>query len=185
MRQSVYLALLCAAASSAFAAGPDISKDDTTAERLLKTPVVKLSPGDVAPPPTMASPVQNDPAAAERGMKYFAAFNCVGCHAPNGGGGMGPSLSIRPYIYGSEPANIFLTVYQGRPNGMPAWGQMLPADTIWDLAAYVQNLSAAPNTGWGSTVSPNSPRVQQVSAGVVSTDKPWGHTQPFKKGQKP
>ena len=36
---------------------------------------------------------ENDAQAVERGMKYFTAFNCVGCHAANGGGGMGPALS--------------------------------------------------------------------------------------------
>jgi cytochrome c oxidase cbb3-type subunit 3 len=180
---------LCATLSGLAVSGvlilPSAANDAATAEKLLQTPVSHLSPGDVAPPPPVPSPRQNDPAAAQRGMNYFNAFNCVGCHAPNGGGGMGPSLSMRPYIYGSEPANIFLTIKQGRPNGMPAWGEMLPSDVIWDLAAYVQNLSAGPERSWGTTVSANSPKVQQISAGVVVTDKPWSQTQPFKKGQKP
>ena len=184
MKRSLQTVLWGLAAAGALAT-PSIANDAATAEKLLQTPVGQLSPGDVAPPPPVPSPKQNDPAAPERGMKYFNAFNCVGCHAPNGGGGMGPSLSMRPYIYGSEPDKIFLTITQGRPNGMPSFGAMLPSEVIWDLAAYVQNLSASPDTGWGTTVSANSPAVQQVSAGVVSTDTPWSHTQPFKKGQKP
>lgn len=56
----------------------------------------------------------------------------VGCHAANGGGGMGPALSEGRFIYGSNPANLFLSIYQGRPNGMPAWGEILPESTIWE-----------------------------------------------------
>ena len=89
---------------------------------------------------------------------------------------------VRTFSY--EPANIFLTIKQGRPNGMPAWGEMLLRSVIWDLAAYVQNLSAGPERSWGTTVSANSPKVQQISAGVVVTDKPWSQTQPLKKGRK-
>ncbi len=184
MKRSLQAALLGLMASSAFAV-PSVANDAAMAERLLQTPVGQLSPGDVPPPPPVPSPSRNDPAAPQRGMKYFNAFNCVGCHAPNGGGGMGPSLSMRPYIYGSEPDNIFLTIKQGRPNGMPSFGAMLPSEVIWDLAAYVQNLSAGPDTSWGRTVSSNSPSVQQISAGIVSTDTPWNYTQQFKKGQKP
>ena len=62
-------------------------------------------------------------------------MNCNGCHAPHGAGGMGPPLSDAEWIYGSEPAQIFLTVVQGRPNGMPSFAQALPEDDIWKLVA--------------------------------------------------
>ena len=45
-------------------------------------------------------------------------------HGKRAGGGMGPALSQRAFTYGSEPANIYLTIIQGRPNGMPAWGSV-------------------------------------------------------------
>ena len=53
---------------------------------------------------------------------------------------MGPSLSDRRFIYGAAPPNIFLSIYQGRPNGMPTWGEMLPESTIWELVSYVQSI---------------------------------------------
>jgi mono/diheme cytochrome c family protein len=102
---------------------------------LLQVPVSSIFPGGVTFPPQIKNPAAGDPAAIERGMQAFQSMNCVGCHAPNGGGGMGPALSERQFIYGHEPANIYLSIYQGRPNGMPAWGEMLPADAIWDLVA--------------------------------------------------
>jgi cytochrome c oxidase cbb3-type subunit 3 len=97
------------------------------------------------------------------------------------------ALSERQFIYGHEPANIYLSIYQGRPNGMPAWGEMLPADAIWDLVAYVTSISSAPETGWGQTISlsPPSPSIQQVPAELVTTTTPWARTQPFGNGRKP
>jgi cytochrome c oxidase cbb3-type subunit 3 len=154
---------------------------------LLQVPVSSLFPGGVTFPPQIKNPAASDPAAIERGMQAFQSMNCVGCHAPNGGGGMGPALSERQFIYGHEPANIYLSIYQGRPNGMPAWGEMLPADAIWDLVAYVTSISSAPDTGWGQTISlsPPSPIIQQVPAELVTTTTPWARTQPFGNGRKP
>ena len=45
------------------------------------------------------------------------------------------------WIYGSEPENIFATIMQGRPNGMPAFGGRIPDDQLWQLVAYVRSLS--------------------------------------------
>ena len=39
-----------------------------------------------------------------------------------GGGGIGPPLMDDRWIYGSAPENIYASIVQGRPNGMPAWG---------------------------------------------------------------
>jgi cytochrome c oxidase cbb3-type subunit 3 len=45
------------------------------------------------------------------------------------------------WIYGSEPANVFATIVQGRPNGMPAFGHRIPEKEVWELVAYVRSLS--------------------------------------------
>src|ERR1044071_5143160 len=72
--------------------------------KLLGTPVTGVFPGNVPVDPQLKCPVGRDPQAIQRGMQYFTIVNCVGCHAPNGAGGMGPSLSGRPLTYGVEPA---------------------------------------------------------------------------------
>ena len=159
--------------------------DASGARTLLDTPVSGLFPGGVSTRPQLKNPIGNDPAAAQRGMGYFTAFNCVGCHAPNGGGGMGPALSNRFFEYGGEPANIYLSILQGRPNGMPAWGGVLPDAIIWDLVAYIEQISKAPVTEWGTTISLQSPSIQQVPAEYLMTTNPWAYTQPFSHGQKP
>jgi cytochrome c oxidase cbb3-type subunit III len=108
-----------------------------------------------------------------------AAFNCNGCHMGNGGGGMGPSLIAGNFIYGDEPENIYLTIVQGRPHGMPAWGSVIPNDVVWDLVAYVRGLSAGPQSEWGRTISPTSPEVEQVPAELNQTPNPWQQTELF------
>jgi cytochrome c oxidase cbb3-type subunit III len=154
---------------------------------LIRVPVTSLFPGGTSLRPKINVPLGQDPQAPQRGMEYFDTMNCVGCHAPNGGGGMGPSLSNGAFTYGSAPENIFLSIFQGRPNGMPAWGEVLPEQAIWDLVAYIQNLSKDPDTGWGTTISrsPQSPKIEQVPAELVTTDAPWSKTQPFRSGRKP
>jgi cytochrome c oxidase cbb3-type subunit 3 len=135
--------------------------------------------------PKVKDPVADDPDAPQRGMDYFNQMNCVGCHAPNGAGGMGPSLSNAKFIYGSEPANIFLSILQGRPNGMPAWGGMLPDQVIWDMVAYIQSISKEPEAPWGKTISADGFTIEQVPAEFQTTATPWQYTTPFSYGQAP
>ena len=157
------------------------------AGKLMQTPTTNLFPGAVAVDPGLANPVGDDPNAIERGKQHYEAFNCVGCHAPNGSGGEGPALSNASWIYGSEPADIYLTLVHGRPNGMPAFGAMLPDQTIWELVAYIHSIAQEPGKTFGRTISRSlpSPAVEQVPAEFVQTTTPWQHTQPFTAGQRP
>jgi cytochrome c oxidase cbb3-type subunit III len=152
---------------------------------LLQVPINTITPGGVPIKPEMKSLDVNDPAALQRGMQAFSAFNCNGCHMGNGGGGMGPALSAGNFIYGGEPANIYLTIVQGRPRGMPAWGSVLPEQVVWDLVAYIQSLKSAPAPEWGQTVSASSPDIEQVPIELSQSVTPWQHTEPFKYGEKP
>ena len=71
------------------------------------------------------------------GKRLFNWMNCVGCHA-HGGGDIGPPLMDDKWIYGGEIDQIYLTIAQGRPNGMPAFAGKIPPQQIWQLAAYVR-----------------------------------------------
>jgi cytochrome c oxidase cbb3-type subunit 3 len=154
--------------------------------KLLQVPLNTFVPGAASVRPKIKTPDLQDSAAIQRGMRAYNAFNCVGCHMSNGGGGMGPALSNSLFIYGGEPENIYLTIVQGRPNGMPAWGAVLPEDITWDLVAYVLSISKEPQTSsWGVTVAAGSPEIEQVPAELQSTAKPWDHTQKSSNGQKP
>lgn len=155
------------------------------AAELLHVPVVTIYPGAVKVDPKIVSPVADDPAAVQRGMDYYNRFNCIGCHAPNGAGGMGPSLSNTTFLYGSEPENIFLSILQGRPRGMPAWGGALPDHIIWDIVAYVKSISKDPAAPWGRTTSADGFTIEQIPAEYMTTVNPWQYTTPFSYGQAP
>ena len=158
-----------------------------SANPILHVPVSGLHPGNIALAPKINNPLAQDPQAATRGMQDFIQFNCVGCHAPNAGGGMGPALSEGHFIYGSSPANLFLSIYQGRPNGMPTWGGILPESTIWELVAYVDSIAHPPSPTFGRTISrtPQSPAVEETPAEFLQTTNPWSFTIPFSNGQPP
>jgi cytochrome c oxidase cbb3-type subunit 3 len=158
-----------------------------SANPILHVPVSGLHPGDVSFAPKINNPLASDPKATTRGMQDFIQFNCVGCHAANGGGGMGPALSEGQFIYGSTPANLFLSIYQGRPNGMPAWGELLAESTIWELVAYVDSIAHPPSAAFGRTISrtPQSPAIEETPAEFLQTSKPWSFTSAFSNGQKP
>lgn len=147
------------------------------AEKLLRVPVTGIYPGGTPEglQPNMENPLKNDPDAAARGRRDFATFNCIGCHMPHGGGGMGPALSNHIWIYRDSAANIYLDIAQGRSAGMPAFGAMLPDRTIWELVAYVQSLSDAPDHSFGTTTNtvPEPPPIEQVPAGQADSTAPW------------
>ncbi|MDY8109266.1 c-type cytochrome [Fulvimarina sp. 2208YS6-2-32] len=154
-------------------------------ETLLGVDINTIMPGTIAGGPEIVVPPM-DRAAAEAGMDYFNSMNCIGCHAPNGSGGMGPSLSNDVYIYGDEPAEIFLTIKQGRPNGMPSYGRMIPDAALWQLVAYVKSIGADPDANrWGTTVSLDAMTIEQVPAEYQDTVEPWSKTKPFSFGEAP
>jgi cytochrome c oxidase cbb3-type subunit 3 len=45
------------------------------------------------------------------------------------------------WIYGSEPENIFATIIEGRPNGMPSFRGRIGNQQVWQIVAYVRSLS--------------------------------------------
>lgn len=102
--------------------------------------VSDLQPGPVTPDYRLTSFAEDNAYAIAEGQKLYMFFNCVGCHA-HGGGGMGPPLMDDEWIYGSEPENIYATIVEGRPNGMPSFRGRIPADRLWWLVAYVRSLS--------------------------------------------
>jgi len=74
------------------------------------------------------------------GQRLYEWFNCNGCHA-SGGGAIGPALMDDVWIYGAAPANIYATIVQGRPNGMPSFRGRIPEQQVWQIVAYVRSLS--------------------------------------------
>jgi cytochrome c oxidase cbb3-type subunit III len=99
-----------------------------------------LQPGKADPPVTKTSPYQENAYGLAEGKRLFSAYNCNGCHAM-GGGGIGPALMDEKWIYGGEPDQIYSTILQGRPNGMPSFAGRVPNNQVWQLVSYVQSMS--------------------------------------------
>jgi cytochrome c oxidase cbb3-type subunit 3 len=104
-----------------------------------RVPGSALIPGGEVRAEALASPYRRDVNAIRDGQRLYHWYNCSGCHA-NGGGGMGPPLMDERWIYGGRPANLFDTIYEGRPGGMPAFGSKIPEDQIWKLVAYIESM---------------------------------------------
>lgn len=90
------------------------------------------------------------PDAIAKGRTMFST-KCVRCHAENGAGGIGPALNDAVWLYGDQPEQIFTSIADGRPRGMPAHGGLLDAQQIWDLVAYVRSLSSTTKTDSSAT----------------------------------
>lgn len=84
------------------------------------------------------NPFEGDAEALQEGERLWRWFNCNGCHGTRGGGGIGPPFADGSTIYGSSPASLFQSIVQGRPEGMPAFGGMLPEQHVWELVTYIQ-----------------------------------------------
>jgi cytochrome c oxidase cbb3-type subunit 3 len=100
-----------------------------------------LQPGGRVEERPKISPYQENAYGQSEGKRLYGAFNCAGCHA-YGGGGIGPALMDDKWIYGASPEQIYSTIAEGRPNGMPAFGARVPSQQVWQLVAYVQSMSA-------------------------------------------
>lgn len=132
------------------------------------TRMTEFGPGTVDAANT-SHPYINSRHAINEGKRLYAWFNCVGCHA-NGGGGMGPPLIDETWIYGSTPANIYSSIMEGRPNGMPAFHGKIPEQEVWKLVAYVRSLGGLDDSlPQGATTNPvknNSNQDKQNHGGI-------------------
>lgn len=120
---------------------------------------------DVPQPRSSESPYRDNAYAVSQGKRLYRWYNCNGCHSA-GGGGIGPPLMDAPWRYGSDPANIFASIMQGRPNGMPSFGGHIPEDQAWQIVAYVQSMSG----GLRKDVAPS--RSDTLSAGPPENARP-------------
>jgi cytochrome c oxidase cbb3-type subunit III len=106
--------------------------------------VTSLFPNGGAPPPQdmIGTRFEENKLAIAAGKELFGQMNCTGCHF-NGGGGIGPALMSGHWRYGGRIDQIYASIAQGRPNGMPSWQDSLQPEQMWELAAYVKSLAAS------------------------------------------
>jgi cytochrome c oxidase cbb3-type subunit 3 len=111
-----------------------------SASRINSKRLTDFEPGGHVPYQPVKNEYEENAAALNDGKRLFEWFNCTGCHA-HGGGDIGPPLMDEKWIYGGEPEQIFATIIEGRPNGMPSFRGKIPDYQVWQLVAYVRSLS--------------------------------------------
>jgi cytochrome c oxidase cbb3-type subunit 3 len=138
-----------------------------------------LTPGAPVPTPPTKNPAEESAYALNEGKRLFQQYNCSGCHA-QGGGGIGPPLLDDKWLYGSDPANVFQTIVEGRPNGMPSFRQKIPDGQVWELVGYVRSLSGqlpkdvSPTRDDHMSAHPSEQRTQRrgpVNSGVSKSEE--------------
>jgi cytochrome c oxidase cbb3-type subunit III len=105
-----------------------------------------LAAGGTLPPgATPANPGAGDAGVAQQGALLFTTMNCDGCHGGGASGWVGPSLADGRWRYGGSDAEVFSSIYYGRPKGMPAFGGVLGTSGVWTLVTYLRTLPAPPD----------------------------------------
>ena len=86
-----------------------------------------------------ANPLEGKADAIEAGRALFGKMNCAGCHAYDLSGGMGPDLTDGSWQYGARPGEVYHTIAEGTPRGMPGWKDKMTVDEMWQVVAYIQS----------------------------------------------
>jgi cytochrome c oxidase cbb3-type subunit 3 len=111
-----------------------------------------LAPAGALPPgATPTNPHTGDTAVAKQGAQLFTTMNCDGCHGGDASGWVGPALGDGRWRYGGSDAEVFSSIYFGRPKGMPAFGGVLGAEGVWTLVTYIRSLpppADVPTESW-------------------------------------
>lgn len=100
---------------------------------------------ELHPPIVLPSDEELDAIAADdtqlaRGKTIYAT-RCASCHAPDGGGLVGPNLTDDYAIHGFRMSEVVHTIFDGVPDkGMIPWKSQLKLEEIYAVAAYIRSL---------------------------------------------
>jgi cytochrome c oxidase cbb3-type subunit III len=88
--------------------------------------------------------LEQDPAALRVGRNLFLN-NCATCHGSDGRGAPGfPNLADRDWLWGGDPDSVLASIQDGRAGVMMPWREVLGAQGVEDMLAYVLSLSNRP-----------------------------------------
>jgi cytochrome c oxidase cbb3-type subunit 3 len=143
--------------------GEGQSQKDRVAQQLMTLELKKRAQG--SGPDESASELRaffKDSQAMASGQEVYAK-NCLSCHGPNGGGGIGPHLADAHWIHGDGSIDgIYQVVKDGvADKGMPPWGAVLKRPDLLKVSAYVRSLRGT---------SPAQPKAPQGNAVTYKND---------------
>jgi cytochrome c oxidase cbb3-type subunit 3 len=98
-----------------------------------------IHPGSAGLPQPAKPATEEHAYDLNEGKRLFTQYNCSGCHF--NGGGIGPPLMDEKWIYGANSENIYSTIVEGRPNGMPSFRQKIPDNQVLQIVGYVRSMS--------------------------------------------
>ena len=104
--------------------------------------LTKVQISDVADYVLALSGQSASASGAARGKEVYAE-NCAACHGDAGAGSTefgAPALNNGLWLYGGDKAALTDTITNSRRGVMPAWGQILDAVTVKQLAIYIHSL---------------------------------------------
>ncbi len=113
----------------------EYEKDMKKSEREVKAYLAKMAMNVDETTATQLS----EPSDIAAGKSVFQA-NCVTCHNPNGEGNIGPNLTDNQWIYGFDIKDLFRTIKNGTPNGMPEHNSKLNPVQIQQVGSYILQL---------------------------------------------
>ncbi|MGL5948899.1 MAG: c-type cytochrome [Aeromonas sp.] len=100
-------------------------------------PLVYQADGSLKPIALIASNEQ----ATQIGQRLYLQ-NCAQCHGADARGGRGfPNLTDSEWQWGGAPEQIHASIAQGRQGVMAAWGEILGAVGVQEVASYALSLS--------------------------------------------
>ena len=141
-------------------------------------------------PDDVPNPLEGRPGAVAEGHRRFIEMNCAGCHGYDAAGAMGPNLTDKYWRYGGTPVQVFKSIYEGRPGGMPAWSGALPAQEIWKIVAFIESLGGTYPPGFYHQASQGDQEGELTAPEVVpkipttAIAPSQGPNQPMEEGQK-
>ena len=77
--------------------------------------------------------------SAQQGAEIYEN-SCLKCHGEGARGGICPDLTDDESKYGDSDEELYISIAEGRPGGMPGWKSSLNKDKINELIAYIRSL---------------------------------------------
>jgi cytochrome c oxidase cbb3-type subunit 3 len=137
--------------------GGGMSSDERINQSIAEVKRMQIQNQPTGPDVKALLAMVNDPEQLKPGKEQFAS-KCASCHAPDGGGLVGPNLADKFWIHGKgELADIYKVVREGvLDKGMPAWGALMSDAELNSVVAYVKTLegtkSANPKAPQGTEI---------------------------------